>query len=197
MVASCQEQSITVGDNTFSVSKDRVALVVVIFDLLCSFVLYFNLLALKKHQSIVKHDINEQTLMANDFSVQMKQQPHKEHIDDLIPIYWSWAEYILDHEQQRYDPTTTQEDLNKVNLSAVNLGLNNYGYLQHYKKMAKLLKQKKYYDSKVRSSESESKTKILKQRIDALQKDSKGILEQIEAYKKKNTPEAIYVYLQF
>jgi len=64
-----------------------------------------------------------------------------------------------------------------VNVAAVNLGLNNYGYLKHYQRMAKLLKQKKYYDSKVRSSNNAVKTNLLKLKIDKLQKDSKKILE--------------------
>jgi len=69
MIATCRSEIITIGNNDFTVTKDRVALVVVLFDLLCSYVLYFNLLALKKHQKTVKRDVNEDTIQAPDFSV--------------------------------------------------------------------------------------------------------------------------------
>eukprot|EP00351_Strombidinopsis_sp_SopsisLIS2011_P004374 CAMPEP_0116877742 /NCGR_PEP_ID=MMETSP0463-20121206/9493_1 /TAXON_ID=181622 /ORGANISM="Strombidinopsis sp, Strain SopsisLIS2011" /LENGTH=43 /DNA_ID= /DNA_START= /DNA_END= /DNA_ORIENTATION= len=41
------------------------------------------------------------------------------------------------------------------NVANVNLGLNDYGYLKHYQKMAKMLKKKKFLDAKFKLTESE------------------------------------------
>lgn len=44
-----------------------------------------------------------------------------------------------------------------ANVANINLGLNDYGYLKYYQKMAKLLKKKKYLDAKFKLTENASK----------------------------------------
>lgn len=46
-------------------------------------------------------------------------------------------------------------DPNVSSIANVDLGLSNYGYLRLYRKMAKLLKQKKYFDSKMANTEED------------------------------------------
>ena len=93
-------------------SKSTVAIVVVILDLLLSFLLWFALLALNQFQKLADVDVDRGTLSAEDFTVQIIQEPHKDHINDLKGIYWAWAENILskDERQIMTDPDTNRFD---------------------------------------------------------------------------------------
>ena len=79
-----------------TVSKETVALVVVCTDLAAVFVLWFALLALKSFHRMVDADVNKGTLSATDFTVQVEQEPHFDHYNDLKGVYWAWAELVLE-----------------------------------------------------------------------------------------------------
>ena len=101
MIASCTSNSIRFGDKdklatTVTVSKETVALVVVCTDLAAVFVLWFALLALKSFHRMVDADVNMGTLSATDFTVQVEQEPHFDHYNDLKGVYWAWAELVLE-----------------------------------------------------------------------------------------------------
>ena len=51
-------------------------------------------------------------LSAEDFTVQLIQEPHKDHINELKGIFWAWAEDILmkEEEQDMTDPNTLRFD---------------------------------------------------------------------------------------
>ena len=66
-------------------------------------------------------------------------------MDDLIPIYWAWAENILEKDRSELlkDPATDIIDPFQNLVFNVNLGLTNTGYLGIQEEMGKLLMEKK------------------------------------------------------
>ena len=103
LTASCVSDVITIGsaDSGFKVEKGRAAMIVVLFDLIGTFILYLGLLAVNPCQRAVENDINGGTLGASDFTVMIPMVPHKDSADDMLPILWAWAENILEKERKQ------------------------------------------------------------------------------------------------
>ena len=79
---------------------------------------------------MVDKDVNEGTLTATDFTVQVEQEPHKDHQNDLKGVYWAWAERVLEDSGQDYqDPNTGHYDTEQDKVFNVNIGLSNLEYL--------------------------------------------------------------------
>ena len=84
MIVACTSNTISFGDEDkiqtkVTVSKETIALVVVFTDLTAMFVLWFALLALKKFHVMVDNDVSKGTVTPVDFTVQVEQEPHKDH----------------------------------------------------------------------------------------------------------------------
>ena len=84
MIAACASNTISIGEKdkiqtVVTVSKETIALVVVCTDLTAMFVLWFALLALNKFHVMVDNDVSKGTVTPVDFTVQVEQEPHKDH----------------------------------------------------------------------------------------------------------------------
>ena len=102
LTAECVSNKITIGteESGYSISKGAAAMIVVVFDLVGTFLLYIGLLAVNPCQRVVEHDINGGTLGASDFTVMVPLIPHKESAENMLPILWAWAENILEKENK-------------------------------------------------------------------------------------------------
>ena len=150
MTASCESDTIQFAGDYIIQNKSNVAIVIVIFDLAISFSLWFSLLALKPFQNITDVDIDRGNLSAEDFTVQIIQEPHKDHINDIKGIYWAWVEEILQKEEQVFtDPATLKVDELQNNVFNINYGESMKEMLPFYKKMGKQLIAKKRFEKKV------------------------------------------------
>ena len=100
--AECVSNKITIGseESGYSISKGAAAMIVVVFDLVGTFLLYIGLLAVNPCQRVVEHDINGGTLGASDFTVMVSLVPHKESAENMQSILWAWAENILEKENK-------------------------------------------------------------------------------------------------
>lgn len=175
ITATCKSNTITIGTaaekTDIEVSKETIALVVVLSDLAIAFILWFALLGLKPLHKFVDDDVNKGTLTATDFSAVVDVDPHTDHINDLKGIIWAWAENILEKEPEHdadpahdpsYDPRSydeflgkcTELDFNVDRVFNVNLGLSNLEYLGLQEKMGNLLVQKKKLDIKVKDKKN-------------------------------------------
>ena len=164
------------------------------------------MLALSKLQEVTEREINSGTVVPNDFSIVIEQNPHSESLEDLPAVYFAWVENILKNEPVELNDYNTDEiDENQNNVWSVNLGLTNLGYLGYMKSMGSLLVTKKKLEKKQRQLEAangdgkEPTKKILqvKAEIKKLQTKSKNILKQGNEYKQNNPASARYAFVQF
>jgi hypothetical protein len=69
---------------------------VVILDIIICFYFWFSLLTLVPLQNAVEMELNAGFINAADYTVVLKQEPYKDSYEELRPIYWAWAENILE-----------------------------------------------------------------------------------------------------
>jgi hypothetical protein len=128
------------------VDKENVAVIVVIMDICICFFFWFALLAMKPLQDAVQQDLNLFNIDPEDFTVVVKQNPYMDKYEELRPIYWAWAEHILEKERNRHhNPNLPRTPLELIQTQVlnVNFGFANYGHLNYYKEMGHLLTLKK------------------------------------------------------
>ena len=132
-------------------NKGNVATIVVLFDLIISFFLWFALLSSKTFQNATGKDIQGNTVTAPDFTVVVEvPQTHVDDVEhDLKPVFWAWAQNINDKEKNAKDyndrshpdPAHWKDiDKNQDEVFNVNLGESNLGHMDHMQRMANLLK---------------------------------------------------------
>ena len=102
MTASCIDDEVSMPSLGLTMTKENVSIIVVLFDLLISFYLWFALLFLRPLAKATEIDIVGDTLSADDFTVIVDQIPHKDKVEDLKAIYWAWAEQILERDEFSY-----------------------------------------------------------------------------------------------
>ena len=69
ITAGCISDTINLGSKQVAMSKSTVAILVVLLDLLLSFLLWFALLALNQFHKLADVDVDRGTLSAEDFTV--------------------------------------------------------------------------------------------------------------------------------
>ena len=145
MTVSCIADTVSLEGFKYTMSKENVAIWIVLFDLVISFYIWFALLFLKPLSRATERDIKGDTIAPNEFTTVIAQIPHFDNVDDLKAIYWSWAEDILEKEPNYYKIPggTGQIDPYQNLVFNVNLGLSNVGYLNIQEKMGNLLIEKK------------------------------------------------------
>lgn len=94
IVAKCSSSSILFGENEIKVTKNVIAMVVVIFDLVITFYFWCSMLALHKIQLATEREINAGTVTPSDFTVVVTAEPHTEKLEDLPAVFYAWAENI-------------------------------------------------------------------------------------------------------
>ena len=77
-------------------TKENVAILVVAVDLVIAFYMWFAFLFVRPLSQATQKDVRGDTLTPNEFTVAIENIPHSDPVDNLIPIYWSWAESILE-----------------------------------------------------------------------------------------------------
>lgn len=98
LVAKCSSSSILFGENEVKVTKNVIAIVVVIFDLIITFYFWCSMLALNKIQLATEREINAGTVTPSDFTVVVTTEPHTEKLEDLPAVFYAWAENINSQE---------------------------------------------------------------------------------------------------
>ncbi len=68
----------------------------VIIDIIICFYFWFSLLTLVPFQNAVERELSSGFINASDYTVVLKQEPYKDSYEELRPIYWAWAENILE-----------------------------------------------------------------------------------------------------
>ena len=96
LLATCTDESIKVLGKDLYLSKEEVAAIVVILDLVICFVFWFGLLAMNPLQEAIKTEASVTTITPEDFTVVIKQVPYLDKYEELRPVYWAWAENILE-----------------------------------------------------------------------------------------------------
>lgn len=74
------------------------ASIVVIIDIIICFYFWFSLLTLVPLEFVAEKELNAGFINASDYAVVLKQEPYKDAYDELRPIYWAWAENILEQD---------------------------------------------------------------------------------------------------
>jgi hypothetical protein len=74
--------------------KEKVALIVVLLDILISFVLYFGFQLLRTMQLRTNSEINDSIVVAQDFAVQITSLPAHKNIRELKAEMWTWMESV-------------------------------------------------------------------------------------------------------
>lgn len=69
---------------------------VVILDLVICFVFWIGLLAMKPLQEAIRTEADVASVNPEDFTVVIKQVPYLDKYEELRPVYWAWAENILE-----------------------------------------------------------------------------------------------------
>jgi hypothetical protein len=153
LIALCKDELILIGDKPMT--KQEVAIITVVLDLVICFVFWLGLLAMTPLQEAVDAEINLVQVDPNDFTVVIKQVPYLDRYEELRPIYWAWAENILEQEDSRdTDPNGNVDSFQNYVLN-VNFGLGNYGHLIYYEEMGHLLTQKKHLEKEIKKWEEQ------------------------------------------
>ena len=129
-----------------SMSKQQVAVIVVILDLVICYFFWFSLLAMKPLEDAISTSISLNQLDPSDFTIVIKQEPYLDKYEELRPIYWAWCENILELDSNRLKEVDQTVDRNQDLVLNVNFGLMSYGHLLYYKKMSNLLNEKKSFE---------------------------------------------------
>ena len=93
MTANCVAEHISLLGVKYEISKENVATIIVLVDILNCFFLWIALLSAKIFSSAAKKDIDGQTLRALDFTVTIEVPQYDDEFDDLKPIIWEWARH--------------------------------------------------------------------------------------------------------
>ena len=93
VTANCVADHISLLGAEYPISKENVATIIVIIDLLICFFLWIALLSAKVFSSATKKDINGNTLRALDFTVTVEVPKYDDEFEDLKPILWEWARH--------------------------------------------------------------------------------------------------------
>eukprot|EP00347_Sterkiella_histriomuscorum_P019608 403340984 len=182
--------------------KSKVALVVVILDLIIAFFFWISFVYLRAFQNITLHEINESVITASDFTVQIKHLPGHDNLKQLKTKMWWYLENVLEQENiigqsktEYTNPQTGVLDENQNNIMDIQFGLNDYGRLEYMMTMATQLQSKKKYEALIK--DDPSKRDIYQEKIDELNKLAIQKLKDMEDYAKKNKQQAVIVYAQF
>ncbi len=171
MIARCSSSHIQFGSSEVKVTKNLIGIIVVLSDLIMTFIFWCSMLSLKKLQVAQENEMEGLNVAANDFTCVVGQEPHVEDIEDLPGIYYAWAENICSASDQNdmTNPVTGEIDENQNLVWNVQLGMTNLGYLDYMKRMGTLLIQKKKFDKKLaqlqKSGGSASKKDSVKEEI--------------------------------
>jgi hypothetical protein len=92
--ATCANNYVFIGKKQFELTKETVAIWVVICDLVMCLVVFIALMLMIPFMKLVDDDINNATIMADDFTVAIKPPPYADKLCNLRAIYWSWAENV-------------------------------------------------------------------------------------------------------
>ena len=156
IIAKCKSDEIKIRGRKIVVSKEAIAILTVLMDLLITFILWISILMLDPLQVNTENEVNKEIINPMDFTVVVTQDPHSDPIDDLEGIYWAWAENINQREMieltygkiDKIDGSKTSEiDENQNNVFNVSKALSNVGYLSYWKEIGKLLLKKKKNDA--------------------------------------------------
>jgi hypothetical protein len=121
-----------------------VAELVVALDVLAIVFFWLALICVKPFVALTEETVKKGELSGPDFTVTLTQKPYLDNTEDLRPIYWHWAERVLNSEVTRKNiGGTTQDDPNQDFVVNVHLGLNSYSYIDKYSQMSDLLVKKK------------------------------------------------------
>lgn len=74
-----------------------------ILDIIICFFFWLSLLVLNPLQSSAEKELNAGLISAADFTIVLKQEPYKDAYEELRPIYWAWAENILEKDIVRHN----------------------------------------------------------------------------------------------
>ena len=90
-----------------------------------------------------KENVRASSLTAPDFSIEIVNHKYREDFDDIKPLYWSFAENLLNEENKNdlYKDTAGDEDLCQNNVINIHQGLNSYGYMSRYGLLSKILRE--------------------------------------------------------
>jgi hypothetical protein len=80
------------------VDRSRAALIVVIFDLLLAFTMWFAMVMLKPILKVTEEEIDKNAVTPSDFSVIIKCPKVKTPIETLPALYWTWVDNIMSGE---------------------------------------------------------------------------------------------------
>ena len=195
MRATCKSDDIDL--NLFglpSFSKNQVAIIVVLFDLLICVVYFFSCIALKMYQMTTSYEINEALITANDFGVQVKNVPPHTSIRELKAVLWCWAEHVLDREgDDLINPKSQAVDINQNNVMNISFGLTEYGRMEYMMKMSEQLKIKKKYELKMKENPGEKSH--WKKKIEDTQFKAKQTLKEMEFYAQNHPSEAVTAFI--
>ena len=92
--ATCKSDSVNVLNlNKYYLSKEVIALVVVLIDAGLGLLLYFFLgIYLRSMQHMTMHEINESVLTASDFTVEIRNLPNHDDVSQLKFDIWEFIE---------------------------------------------------------------------------------------------------------
>jgi hypothetical protein len=155
LIATCKDDTIKVLGENVKITKEEVAVAIVVLDLVICFVFWFGLLAMKPLEDAIDTEIDASIIKPEDFTVVVKQVPYLDKYEELRPIYWAWAENILEQEMTRENnirvkPAEQQVDRYQDFVLNINFGLGNYGHLSYYTQMGYFLTEKKHIEKQIK-----------------------------------------------
>ena len=93
MTAECREEEITIlGNEQWTVTRTKVGMIVVIFDLLIAFTLWISMVVLKPILKITEQEIDEDTITASDYTVIIRCPKTDTPIELLPAVYWHFVD---------------------------------------------------------------------------------------------------------
>ena len=114
MQALCKSDKVNVFLlNKIYLSKDQIALIVVLLDLGISFLMYLSFVYLRAMQKITAAEVDEAVVTAADFAVQIKTLPSNyANLKDLKAKLWYYAQNVVSKEQRLDNPKDKTLDQN-------------------------------------------------------------------------------------
>ena len=102
MQAVCKSETINVflTNKNIYLSKESIALIVVLVDLGVTFFMYLTFVYLRAMQYITSYEVNESVVDASDFTVEIKTLPKEyKNLKDLKAKMWHYIENVMEIEE--------------------------------------------------------------------------------------------------
>eukprot|EP00347_Sterkiella_histriomuscorum_P015842 403355479 len=199
MKATCQSDSINVFLNNVNfLQKNKVAIVVVLLDIVIAIFYYAQFLYLQRMQRLTIKEITSQQVSATDFTIQIKNLPQHENYKELKIKLWNYIEQIMKKEGYSYKlPFKDESDPYQDKIMNINFGFYSYKRFRYMIKMYNLIRKLKKQELLLRKTEDPIIELECRKQIKAINLKAQDKAKKIKLYANQTEQTAVVAYIQF